>query len=56
MNNLENYGVHELNTSEAMNFEGGVKWWMYLLSPGGAYIMDKFEDGFEKGCECELPF
>ena len=50
MKNLKEIGLTELNTQEATTIEGGVPWWLYLVSPGGAYILDKFEEG----CRCEF--
>jgi len=51
MKNLENYGVQEMNAKEIREIDGGeVPWWYYLLSPGPAYIIGKFEEG----CECDV--
>lgn len=46
--------LQELNQNELNEINGGVKWYMYLIAPGAAYIMDKFEKGFEEGCECKI--
>ena len=41
------YAVEVMSESEMTEVNGGrfVKWWMYLISPGGAFIAGRFEDG-----------
>ena len=37
----------EICENELININGGrfVKWWMFVIAPGAAYIVSKFEDG-----------
>ena len=45
--NESTYAVEVMSESEMKEVNGGrfVKWWMYLISPGGAFIAGRFEDG-----------
>ncbi len=46
--------LKNLSLEETKEINGGVPWWMYIFGPGTAYIVDKFEEGFEDGCQCQL--
>ncbi len=50
---LKQIDVQELSTVEKRDVDGGteIHWWMYLIAPGSAYIVDKFLDGMDN-CEC----
>lgn len=45
--NESTYAVEVMSESEMTEVNGGrfVKWWMYLISPRGAFIAGRFEDG-----------
>lgn len=48
---LENLKVQELSKDEKEKIQGGkVPMWLYIIAPGTAYLIEKFE----KGCECNV--
>lgn len=48
---LEKLNLTELNAQEVKSVEGGkVPFWMYIMAPGTAYIIEKFENG----CQCNV--
>jgi len=48
---MKNLNLQELTIQEQVNIEGGrVPFSMFLISPGMAYIISRFEDG----CECDV--
>lgn len=49
--NLKKLNITELNAEELVSIDGGkVPIWLYVVAPGTAYLIEKFE----KGCECNV--
>ncbi|WP_166785127.1 hypothetical protein [Sphingobacterium psychroaquaticum] len=49
--NVTKFGIQELKAEEMVEVEGGgkVHWFMYLVSPASAYVLDRFLEGVENG-------
>lgn len=46
IDNLEVLALEELNENELIKVEGGVSLLMWIMCPGGAYVLSKFEEGY----------